>query len=173
MPRPMRRLLNFLLLPLALLMVVLEDVVWAGALALLRALRLAAPVRALDAWLRTISGPAALPLFLIPELVGFTGKLWAIALLAGGHPLAALEAYVLIRLACTLIAVFIYQACAPALLRIAWFARTVGWVHAARDWAMALVRPMLFRLRTLLRRGRGRLMLRLLAIRRHFRAPSR
>ena len=39
MPRLLRRLMNLLLLPLALLMVVLEDVVWAGALFVLRALR--------------------------------------------------------------------------------------------------------------------------------------
>ncbi len=170
MPRPLRRLLNLLLLPFALLMVVLEDVVWAGAVAVLRAVRLAAPVRALEAWLGTLSGYAALPLFLIPELVGVAGKLWAIALLAGGHPLAALEAYVLIRLVCTLIAVFIYQACSPALLRLGWFARAVGWVHVARDWAMALLRPALAWGRTLIRRGRGRLALRWLAIRRHYRA---
>lgn len=170
MPRLLRRLTNLLLLPLALLMVVLEDVVWAGALAVLRALRRAPPVRALDAKLRTLSGYAALPLFLVPEAVGLAGKLWAIALLAHGHPLAALEAYVAIRLVSTLIAVFIYQACEPALLRIAWFARAVGWVHAARDWAMALLRPALAWGRALLNRGRGRLALRWLAIRRHLRA---
>lgn len=169
MPRLLRRLLNILLLPLALLMVVLEDVVWAGALAVLRGLRRAAPVRALEARLRTLSGYAALPLFLVPEAVGFAGKLWAIALLAGGHPLAALQVYVLIRLACTLIAVFIYQACEAALLQVAWFARAVGWVHAARDWAVGLLRPALATRRALLGRGRGRLTLRWLAIRRRLR----
>ena len=171
MPRLMRRLMNLVLLPLALLVVVLEDVVWAGAVAVLRALRRAPPVLAMEARLRRLSGYAALPLFLVPEAVGFAGKLWAIALLAHGHPLAALEAYVLIRLASTLVAVFIYQACEHALLRIGWFARAVAWVRAARGWAMSLLRPALAWARALLHRGRGRLALRWLAIRRHLRTP--
>lgn len=170
MLRLLRRLPDLVLLPLAILVVVLEDVVWAGAVAVLRALRRAAPIRALDAWLQRLPGYAALPLFLVPEAVGFAGKLWAIALLARGHAMAALEAYVLIRLVSSLIAVFIYQACTAALLRIAWFARAVAWVHAARDWAVGLVRPLLARARALLARGRGRLGLRWLAIRRRLRA---
>lgn len=169
MPRWMRRLMNVLLLPLAVLMVVLEDVVWAGVVALLRALHRAPPVAALEVALGRLSGPAALPLFLVPEAVGFAGKLWALALLAKGHPLAALEAYVGIRLVCTVIAVFIYRACEAALLRIGWFARAVGWVHAARDWAMGLVRPALDGVRRWLRRGRGRLALRLFALKRYLR----
>lgn len=171
MPRIIRHLLNLLLLPLALLMVVLEDVVWAGAVAVLRTLRHTTPVRAAGAWLGTLPGYAALPLFLVPEAVGLAGKLWAIALLAGGHRLEALQAYVLIRLVCTLISVFIYQSCEAALLRIAWFARAVGWVHAARDWAMSLLRPALAVLRALFQRGHGRLALRWLAIRRRLRTP--
>ena len=87
-----------MLLPLALLMVALEDVVWAGALFVLRALRTAAPVRAVEAWLGTLSGYAALPVFLVLEVVGFAGKIWAIGLVASGHPVAGLEAYVVIRL---------------------------------------------------------------------------
>ena len=154
MPRLLRRLINVLLLPLALLMVVLEDVVWAGAVAVLRGLQGLAPVRAAEAWLRTLSGYAALPLFLIPELVGFAGKLWTIALLAQGHTAAAIQAYVLIRLVCTLIAVFIYRSCAPALLCIAWFASAIGWLHAVRDWAVGLVRPAMNWLRARMRRGR-------------------
>ena len=133
MPRLLRRLMNLLLLPLALLMVVLEDVVWAGALFVLRAVRRAGPVRAVEAWLGTLSGYAALPLFLVLEIVGFAGKIWAIGLVASGHPVAGLEAYVVIRLGSTLLAVFVYQACSPALLRIGWFARLVHWVHVARD----------------------------------------
>jgi hypothetical protein len=169
MPRPSRRPLNLLLLPLALLLVVLEDVLWAGTLAVLRGLRRAPPVRALEAWLRTLSGYAALPMFLVPEVLGKLGELWSFALLASGHPVAGIEAYVLIRLIGTLIAVFIYQACEPALLQIGWFARAVGWVHAVRDWAVGLVRPLISRMRALLRRGRGRLTLRLLALRHRLR----
>ncbi|MCC6718845.1 MAG: hypothetical protein IT555_13255 [Acetobacteraceae bacterium] len=173
MPRLLRRLLNIVLLPLALLMVVLEDVVWAGALAVLRALRQAPPIRALDARLRSLPGYAALPLFLVPEVLGKLGEVWSIALLAGGHTVAAVEAYVLIRLVCTLIAVFIYQACEVALLRIRWFAVGVGWVHAVRAWALALMRPAVAWLRALLRRSRGRVTLRWLAIRRRLRGARR
>ena len=174
MPRWLRRLMNLLLLPLALLMVVLEDVVWAGALFVLRAVRTAGPVRRVEVWLGTLSGYAVLPLFLGLEVVGLAGKIWAIGLVARGYPVAGLEAYVVIRLGSTLLAVFVYQACAPALLRIGWFAWLVGWVHVARDWAVGLVRPVLTVVRPwllrVLRRGRGRLALRWFAIRRALRA---
>jgi hypothetical protein len=173
MPRPPRRLANLLLVPLALLLLVLEDVVWAGIAALLAQLHQAPPVAALARALARLPGPIALPLFLIPEAVGKLGELWSLALLAQGRPLAAAEAYVGVRLVSLVIAVFIYRACEPALLRIAWFARAVAWVHAARDWAVALLRPVLAPFRAALRGAGGRLSRRLAALKRHLRRGRR
>jgi hypothetical protein len=173
MPRATRRPINLLLVPLALLLLVAEDVVWAGIAALLRLLRRAPPVAALAGALGRLPGAVALPLFLIPEAVGKLGELWSLALLAQGRPVAAVEAYIGVRLVSLVVAVFIYRSCEPALMRIAWFARAVAWVHAARDWAVALVRPMLRPMRVMLRGAGGNLSRRLAALKRHFRRGRR
>ena len=38
-------------------------------------------------------------------------------------------------------AVFVYQSCEVALLRIGWFATLVSWTRAVRDWSLAMIRP--------------------------------
>ena len=169
MPRATRRPLNLLLVPLALVLLVAEDVVWAGIAALLRVVRRAPPVAALARGLGRLPGPVALPLFLIPEVVGKLGELWSLALLAQGRPVAAVEAYLGVRVVSLVIAVFIYHSCEAALLRIGWFAHAVGWVHAMRDWAVGLVRPVMWRLRAMLRGAGGGFSRRLAALKRHFR----
>ena len=141
MTNRLRGLPDVVLLPAALVVVVFEDVVWAGAKRVLRRLSALPPVRELDAWMGTLPGWAALPLFLIPELVGRVGEIWALVLLADTHFVAAAAVYILVRLFATLIAVFVYRACEAALMRFAWFAWCVRVVLRIRDWALALVAP--------------------------------
>ncbi|MBN8890065.1 MAG: hypothetical protein BGP12_15845 [Rhodospirillales bacterium 70-18] len=161
-----RRLLDLVLLPFALVLVVLEDLVWAGARALLRQAARLPPVRVAEAGLGRLPGWAALPLFLVPELLGRVGEVWAVALLVGGQVTAAALVYVVVRLLATLLAVFIYHACEAALLRIGWFALVVGWVRAIRDWALCLLRPWRERVRTAMRAAPGGFSRRLGALRR-------
>ena len=145
--RRFRGLLDIVLLPAALVVVVFEDVVWAGAKVVLRTLAALAPIRRLHAWMRGLPAWAALPLFLVPELVGRVGEVWALVLLAQGHTLAAAMVYLWVRLVATLIAVFVYHACEPALLGLAWFAWTVAVVLRIRDWSLALIAPWRARIR--------------------------
>jgi hypothetical protein len=159
-------LLNLVLLPVAILVVLVEDVVWAGARAALRAADGLAPVRRARAWLTTLSGYAALPLFLVPELLGRVGEIWAVALLVEGHVVSGVTVYALVRLVATLVAVFIYQTCERALLQIGWFAHAVGWVRSARNWAVGIIRPAMARARLALRIGRSRSSTRLAAMHR-------
>ncbi|WP_264713855.1 hypothetical protein [Limobrevibacterium gyesilva] len=161
-----RRLLTALLLPVALVVVVLEDVVWAGALIVLRRLAELAAIRALATALRRLPGWAALPLFLVPEGVGRVGELWAVVLLVHGHTLSAALVYVLVRLLATLMAVFVYHACEPALLRIRWFAVLVGWARRVRDWAKARLQPLRARIRMAGRTAPGLVVRRFVATRR-------
>jgi hypothetical protein len=153
--RPWRRLTAALLLPVALLVVVLEDVVWRGARACLNAFRLLRPVRLLTWQLGRLPGWAALPLFLIPEGIGKAGEFWALWLLVRGHTHSAVAVYVAVRLVAALIAVFVYHACEAALLRIGWFAALVRWIGAVRDWALALTQPLRTRLHRLVRAAPG------------------
>lgn len=172
------RLLDLVLLPAALVVVVLEDVVWAGARALLRALNRLPPVRRLDGMLRGLPGWVALPLFLALEALGKLGELWAVGLLVEGRIKSAALAYLSVRIVATIAAVFVYHACEPALLRYAWFAAVLGWIRRVRDWALAMIAPWRDWLRGMLGRTRSRLSRRFAAIRRawavrRFGAPDR
>ncbi len=137
-----RLLLDALLLPAALVVVVFEDVVWAGAAAVLRALARLPPFRKLHHQMGRLPGWAAVPLFLIPEGAARAGEVWAVALLLRGHTVSFLLVYALVRVFATLLAVLVYQACKPALLQIAWFATLVDWTAAVRDWALSQVQPL-------------------------------
>ena len=141
------RLLDIVLLPPALFFVLLEDVVWAGVLALLALMAGLPQVAALAAALRRLPGRVAVPLFLVPEAVAKLGEVWALALLVSGHVYSAVSVYVGVRVLGAVIAVFIYRACEPALLGIGWFARMLGWVRVARDWSIERFRFILERAR--------------------------
>lgn len=161
------------LLPLALLVVVVEDVLWRGARAVLRRLARLPPVLALQAWLGSLPPAAALPLFLVPEIAGRAGEIWAAWLLYRRHVMAAALVFAAMRLLAVLIAVFIWQACAPALLRLRWFARLVGWVHVAREWALDRIAPFRARVLLLLRRRGGDMMRRVAELRRRLAVRTR
>lgn len=163
--RVLRRLRDIFLLPLALLVVVLEDVLWAGAKFTLRSITALPPVRRVEAWLTTLPAWVALPLFLVPEVLGKLGELWALALMAQGHVRSGVFAYLAVRVVASLIVVFIYHACEPNLLGVRWFAWAVGVVHRVRHWAVAKIRPWRTVIRAFLQRRRSRLIGRLWAIR--------
>jgi hypothetical protein len=136
------RCVDLLLLPPALLLVLLEHVLWAGSRAILRGIAGLAAVRAAQHWLGLLSPYAAVPLFLVPELCSHGAGIFATVLLARGHVVAATLIVVLFKGAATLVLVWIYQACEPALLRVAWFARVHNSVLAARRWVLDRVAPL-------------------------------
>ena len=133
-----RRLLDLLLLPLALLAILLEDLLWRGAKWLLGWINALPAAGRLRTMLGRLPGWAALPLFLIPELAARLGDIWFAVLLVEGRVVSAAAIYAVVRVISTLVAVFIWQACSVALLRMGWFARLIAWIEAARDWALAL-----------------------------------
>ena len=161
-----RAWLDAILLPPALVVVVLEDVVWAGLRAVLRLVSDLPPLRRLEVRLGRLSGGQALPLFLVPEVIGRVGEIWAVALLVGGHITAGVAVYLLVRLVSTLVAVFVYHACESALLRLRWFAAIVAWLVRVRDWAKALTADLRARIRARLQGVRSRAARRFAALRR-------
>ncbi len=161
---------DVVLLPLALLVVLLEDVLWRGARAVLAGIADLPAARGVQAWLGRLSGAAALPLFLVPEAAGRVGELWAAWLLYRGHAASAATVYAAVRLVAALLAVFIWQACEPALMRLAWFAWIVVRIRATRDWALARTAPVRHRMMALLR-GRGALRRSIAALRRRLLRP--
>lgn len=113
------RILKASLLPLAWIAKTAEHV--AGAV-----LRRAERVAALQRLQRRLAGlpPAlALPLFLVPEAASRGGWFASAWLLLHGAGWQALLVYGLTKLLAGVTALWIYQACKPALLRVGWFAR--------------------------------------------------
>ena len=148
------RILGYaVLLPPALVIVFVEDVLWAWCRNLLRALWTAWPLRMLTAWLARLPAPLAVLLFLLPEGASRLGTLWAALLLIKGHLLIAGVVYVAFKLVATLTAVLIWQACAPRLLSVRWFARLHAVALAAVVWTHERLAPLRLRLHGWLRRG--------------------
>jgi hypothetical protein len=133
--------LDLLLLLPALLLVVMEHVLWAGSRAILRGVAGLGATRATQLWLGLLPPHAAVPLFLVPELCSHGAGIWATVLLARGHAVTATLIAVLCKGVATLVLVWIYQSCEPALLRVAWFARVHNSVLAARRWVLDRVMP--------------------------------
>jgi len=138
----LRFLLDALLIPLAVLIVLIEDVLWVGALRLLRGLNDLPAIRAAQARVGRWPASVALPLFLVPETLSHVAGAYATLLLAQGRLITAALVFTLVKGICTLALVWIYQACQETLLRVAWFA----WLHhralQARDWAIAMIAPL-------------------------------
>src|SRR5271165_6774775 len=92
-PRALRMLLamvlDVLLLPLAIVVVLFEDVLWHAAQRLLRDLDRASFARAAHAWVAGLPAVAVLPLFLVPESISHAAGFLSALLLAKGKLLAA------------------------------------------------------------------------------------
>lgn len=137
-PHLRHRLLDLLLLPVALLVVLLEDLLWRGAKFVLRWVSRQPPAAWLRERLARLPGWAALPLFLLPELAARLGDIWFALLLYRGRATAAVAVYALVRVVSTLVAVFIWQSCSVALLQMRWFARIIAGIETLREWSVAM-----------------------------------
>jgi len=139
------RIVDLLLWPVALAVVLVEAVIWRGAIRLGRAVSHGLRLPRLHARLGRLPPILALPLFLVPEGASRAGALWAAWLLVQGHYRAAAVAYAGSKVFASVVAVWIYRACEPALLTIPWFARSRAGVLQVRNWALSraaeLLRP--------------------------------
>jgi len=129
-----RWLFNILLLPPALLYVVVEQVFWAGAKTLLRQAARLEAVDSLQQKLAKLPPAAVLPLFLVPEAFSHVGGFWATDLFVHRRLVAAALAGLLVKGSATLMEVWVYQNCEPALMSVKWFAWLHGKFLAGRDW---------------------------------------
>lgn len=136
-----RRAVDMALLPFALVLVLIEDVLWAGAKALLHDLNQLRFMRRLRVVIGRLPVAFALPLFLIPDIISHLFEIYAAVLLAQGFVRAAIAVEVFGKGVATLIVVWIYQACAPTLLKVRWFARVHHAVLAVRYWTLSHIAP--------------------------------
>jgi len=156
---------DILLLPPALLYVFVEHVFWASAKRLLHQAARIQAVSALQEGLVKLPPAAVLPLFLIPEAFSHIGGFWATDLLVRREWVAAMLVGIFIKGSATLMEVWIYQSCEPALMSVRWFA----WIHTqalrARDWVDERTKPARDFAKRLVTGGRSNLARRFAAIR--------
>jgi hypothetical protein len=126
------RLADALLLIPVLLAVLVEDVLWRAASTVLGGVRRLGPLQRLHVRVARLPPGVALPLFLVPEVASRGGWLFSAWLLLQGAVQEAMLVYIVTKLFAGLSAVWIYQACEPALLRVRWFARMHGMVWRLR-----------------------------------------
>ena len=145
---------DILLLPLTLLLMFFDHVVWDGAKVLLAILSRHKWIAALRGWLQSLPPLAVVFLFLIPELVDHLGGLWATVLLVRGQVAAAAFIAVFIKGVAALVAIWIYQSCEESLLSVAWFKRLHDRVLKGYEWVQVRTAPLRARLQGIGRSGR-------------------
>ncbi len=150
-PSPTRRLRTLFSLPLIVLAVIVflvEELLWGWLGRLTEVLGLFAPVIRIEAVIRGLPPYLAMLLFILPWLIILPVKLMALALIAMGKPLGGILLFALGELVGVGFLHRIYVLCRPALLRLVWFIRfeqavlrLKGWVHDHLDrlegWRMA------------------------------------
>ena len=139
MRRFLKRLLTPLLLTVATLFFLAEELLWrlAKVFALLGKL----PVfRQLEVAISSLPPYGALVLFALPALALAPIKLLALYWLAGGHPALGISTIIAAKVAGTALVARIYQLTRAKLLTLAWFAWCEAKVLALRAAAYALWR---------------------------------
>jgi hypothetical protein len=155
--QPPRRhpLLSALLIPPAVLLLLAEEVIWAGLKALMARLGRLPMVARLEARIRTLPPLGAAALFLAPGAAMFPFKLMALWAMAQGHILWGLLVLLAAKLTATALFARIYTLCKPTLMTVGWFVRLHDWVDGVKAWAHARLNG--WRLWRLARRVVGRL----------------
>lgn len=148
-------LLSALLVPPAVLLMLLEEVIWAGLKALMARLGHLPVIARLEARIRTLPPLGAAALFLAPGAALFPFKLAALWAMAHGHVLWGLLVLLAAKLTATALFARIYTLCKPTLMSVPWFVRLHDWVSGAKAWAHARLNG--WRLWRLARRSIGRL----------------
>lgn len=130
-----------LLFPVALLFVVFEAIFRSAARFLLAALASVPGMASARAMIGRLPARVVLPLFLVPEAISHLTGFFATYLFARGQFAFAVALVVIVKGGATLATVWIYQAAAPTLLAVPWFARGHDWFVALKQWTLALVAP--------------------------------
>lgn len=122
------RMVRPILLVLAALWLLVEELVWnvvAELVARLARLRL---VARLEARIARLGPYPAMTLFILPVAAVLPFKLYGTWLIATGHVITGVGIIVIAKLGGTVFLTRLFEVCRPQLLRIGWFARFHDWL---------------------------------------------
>ena len=125
------------LVVVAVLVFLVEEILWDCLAWLTAALGRWAPVARVEAAIRRLPPYLAILLFAVPWAIILPVKLTALWLLASGHLLGGTFLFAGGELFGVGFLARIYVLCRPALATLAWFLRVEGWVKALSAWAHA------------------------------------
>ena len=144
---------DLLLLPLAVLVVLVDDFLWQATKILLRRLERIDWLRRAQAWIGRLPAVALLPLFLLTEATSHAAGFAGAFLFAKGQMAVALLLLVLVKGLATLAVVWIYQGASATLLAVPWFAAAHHAVGFVLDWSRSQLRHLRDLLRARLRQS--------------------
>lgn len=147
--------LSALLVPAAVLLMLFEEVVWAGLKALMERLGRLPLVARLEDRIRTLPPWGAAVLFLAPGASVLPFKIAALWAMTQGHVALGLLVLAAAKLTATALFARIYTLCRPTLMTVPWFVRLHDAVTRAKAWAHAKIEGWSWWRRT--RRAVGRL----------------
>lgn len=135
--RIIKRLLTPPLLVLAVLLVLVEEYLWAWLTAAMAHLGRLPVVRDLEARIGRLPPYWAAAAFVMPAAIMLPFKLAAVWAMASGHLLLGLSVLLAAKLTGTALLARLYVLCEPALMTIGWIAALVAWVRRCKAWAHA------------------------------------
>jgi hypothetical protein len=134
---PKRRRWTVVLVPLAVLVMVVEEYLWKGLKALMARLGRLPAVARVEAHIAALPPLWAAFVFLVPGIVLLPFKLAALWAIAQGHLVWGLLVLLAAKLTATALFARLYTLCKPALMTVPWFVRVHDAITAAKAWAHA------------------------------------
>ncbi|HXP95130.1 MAG TPA: hypothetical protein VN809_00360 [Telmatospirillum sp.] len=133
--RRLKALISPPLVVVAVLVFLVEEVLWDGLAWTTAALGRWAPVARVEASIRRLPPYLAILLFVVPWMIILPVKLAALWLLATGHAVSGVLLFAGGEVFGVGFLARIYVLCRPALATLSWFLRVEGWMKAASAWA--------------------------------------
>ncbi len=137
--RRLWRLLRGALLVLAAIVLLIEEWGWRPLAAWAARIARWPPLARLEKHIGALAPRLALALFIVPAAALFPVKLVALWLIHLGHATLGVMVIVLAKLIGTALVGRLFVLTEPQLMRIAWFARALGWWRATKDRIRAAV----------------------------------
>lgn len=135
--RRLKALLSPPLVAVAVVVFLVEEILWGWLARATAALGRWAPVARIEAAIGRLPPYLAILLFVIPWAIILPVKLIALWLVASGHAVSGIVLFSLGELFGVGFLTRIYVLCRPSMVTLAWFVRVEGWVTAASAWAHA------------------------------------
>ena len=138
----LKRVLTPPLIVFAALLMWCEEWLWERLKLLTRWIAQFPPVRAYEAFIRSLPPYPTMFVFLLPEAFLIPIKLLTLYWLTQGHWVLSMTVYALAKVLGTAFVVRSYVVCQPKLMTIGWFRRLHEWLLATRDFLYAALRAM-------------------------------